>query len=63
MYFLKHDVFCEYCQAYFAKADSSGDDKVTFDEYMSSMSSIPPQMHRSEPFTFKVEPLTKRTRP
>jgi len=38
-------------QAYFAKADSSGDNKVTFDEYMKSMGSMPPQLHRSELFS------------
>jgi Ca2+-binding EF-hand superfamily protein len=34
-------------KAYFAKADASGDNKVSFDEYMKSMSSVPPQLHRA----------------
>ena len=29
------------------KADASGDDKVTFDEYMKSMGGMPPALHRS----------------
>ena len=36
-----------YCQAYFEKADASGDDKVTFDEYMNTMGNMPPALHRS----------------
>jgi calmodulin len=32
---------------YFDKADASGDQQVTFDEYIKSMSSAPPQLHRA----------------
>lgn len=34
-------------KSYFEKADTSGDSKVTLDEYLKAMSSAPPQMHRA----------------
>lgn len=34
-------------KAYFDKADASGDQKITFEEYSQSMSKAPPQLHRA----------------
>lgn len=34
-------------QGFFEKADSSGDDKISFDEYMAAMNKAPPQLHRA----------------
>lgn len=34
-------------KSFFEKTDSSGDSKVSFDEYMKAMNKAPPQLHRA----------------
>jgi len=47
-------------QEFFVKADSSGDDKVSFEEYTVAMKKAPPQLHRFGENRFPSRHIIKR---